>query len=72
MKKHIACMLLVVPLCGCLHWQDYNPFHKKEPPVIESAAPAEKIGPDVIAVPVEPVEAEDMLVPAPPADTDGL
>lgn len=69
MKKHIISGVLILPLCGCLHWQDFNPFHTKETLVpVVAETPVEKIGPDVIAVPVEPVEAQDMLnSPAPAA-----
>lgn len=70
MKKIILCVMMVLPLGACVHWQDFNPFHKDAPPAVETAAPVEKIGPDVIAVPVEPVEQEDML--ATPADTTSV
>ncbi len=70
--RKLAVLVMAVMLSGCVHWQDFNPFHKEEPPApVEVAAPVEKIGPDVIAVPVEPVEAEDMLQATPP-DAGGL
>lgn len=54
--------VMLVALTGCVTLDNLNPWAKKElppPPVIAPAV--EKIGPDVIAVPVEPVEQEDML-----------
>ncbi len=65
--KKLLVLSMTVMLSGCVHWQDFNPFHKEEPPPPAAVeAPVEKIGPDVIAVPVEPVEAEDMLQATPP------
>lgn len=63
MMRIVFSAMMSVMLSGCVHLQDFNPFHKDEPPApVEAAAPVEKIGPDVIAVPVEPVEAQDMMV----------
>ena len=63
MMKIVFSTMMIVMLTGCVHLQDFNPFHKEEPPAaVEEAIPVEKIGPDVIAVPVEPVEEENMLI----------
>ena len=62
MTKIILSFCAVSLLSGCGYWQDYNPFQTEQTPVAISApAPIEKIGPDVIAVPVEPVLIQDML-----------
>lgn len=71
--KKLMVLPVVVMLAGCVHWQDFNPFASTQEPPVPAVAttPVEKIGPDVIAVPVEPVEQEDML-PAAASAQDGL
>ncbi len=65
MTKTVFMLALVMLLGGCVHLQDFNPFHKEEPPPPVAQAPVEKIGPDVIAVPVEPVQVENMMTAEP-------
>ncbi len=61
---------LVLPLGGCLHWPEMLGYHKKPDAAVTATTPVAPtpapIGPDVIAVPVEHVEQENML--AAPAD----
>lgn len=62
MMRMVVIAVAVVMLAACATLDSLNPWAKKElPPPPAIAAPVEKIGPDVIAVPVEPVEQEDML-----------
>lgn len=65
MTRMIMIAGMLALLGGCVHLQDFNPFYKEPAPAVPPPEPVvEKIGPDVIAVPVEPVEAENMLQPA--------
>lgn len=72
MKNAIVAIGAVLLLGGCVHMQDFNPFHEEELPAEAQTSEAEKIGPDVIAVPVEPVTSEDMLDAGAPAAADAL
>ena len=71
MPRRLAVLALSVALAlglsGCM--EHLWPFHgKAEVRVAPPALPVEKIGPDVIAVPVEPVVSENMMDEPPPEE----